>query len=125
MTPRAAHVSVIDPIGPAIERVRTVLFRPFDLGKWFVIGFSAWLANLGRGQGGGGGGRGGGGGPPNVRDIPTAAQRGIDCARDFVTGNLSWIIPVGVLVAVLIVVITLVTAMRVTCGCACCFLACA
>ena len=48
MNARPAYVSVIDPIGPAIERVRTVLFRPFDLGKWLVIGFSAWLAQYGR-----------------------------------------------------------------------------
>ena len=37
--PQIPHVSVIDPISPAIERVRTVLFRPFDLGRWFIIGF--------------------------------------------------------------------------------------
>ena len=44
-------ISVIDPISPAIERVKTLLFRPFDLEKWFTIGFCAWLANLGRGGG--------------------------------------------------------------------------
>jgi molecular chaperone DnaJ len=27
--------------------VKRVLFQPFDLGKWFVIGFAAWLAHLG------------------------------------------------------------------------------
>ena len=36
----------------------TILFRPFDLGKWFALGFSAWLAMLGQngssGSGGGG-----------------------------------------------------------------------
>jgi hypothetical protein len=31
----------------------TVCFRPFDLKKWFVLGFSAWLASLGEGGGGG------------------------------------------------------------------------
>ena len=49
------RISVIDPIGPAIEHVRLMLFKPFDLSKWFVIGFCAWLAQLGRGAGGGGG----------------------------------------------------------------------
>jgi len=24
-----------------------ILFQPFDLKKWFVIGFAAWLSNLG------------------------------------------------------------------------------
>jgi hypothetical protein len=30
----------------AWERMMIILFRPFDLGKWFVIGFSAFLAGL-------------------------------------------------------------------------------
>jgi len=30
----------------AWERMMAILFRPFDLGKWFVIGFSAFLAGL-------------------------------------------------------------------------------
>ncbi|MGB7581833.1 MAG: hypothetical protein WBL85_05225 [Sedimentisphaerales bacterium] len=49
------RVSVIDPIGPAIEHVRLMLFKPFDLSKWLTIGFCAWLAQLGQGGGGGGG----------------------------------------------------------------------
>jgi hypothetical protein len=48
------NISVIDPITPAIERVKVMLFRPFDLAKWFTIGFCAWLAYLGQGGGGGG-----------------------------------------------------------------------
>ena len=40
------RISVIDPIGPAIEHVRLMLFKPFDLSKWLIIGFCAWLANL-------------------------------------------------------------------------------
>jgi len=61
------HVSVIDPIGTAIERVKLILFNPFEIEKWFVIGFCAWLAFLGEGGGlggGGGGGPSGGGGHP-------------------------------------------------------------
>jgi hypothetical protein len=55
-------ISVIDPISPAIERTKLILFRPFDLGKWFKLGFCAFLATLGEGGGGsGGGGQGGGG----------------------------------------------------------------
>ena len=30
----------------AWERMMIILFRPFDIGKWFVIGFSAFLAGL-------------------------------------------------------------------------------
>ena len=54
-------VSVIDPIGKAIDRAKAVLFEPFEMGKWFVIGFCAWLAMLGQGGGGGGSFNPGGG----------------------------------------------------------------
>ncbi|PKL50545.1 MAG: hypothetical protein CVV39_01415 [Planctomycetes bacterium HGW-Planctomycetes-1] len=39
-------ISVIEPVSEAIEKTKILLFKPFDLGKWFVIGFCAWLANL-------------------------------------------------------------------------------
>ena len=37
------EISVVEPISPVLERVKRVLFQPFDLGKWFIIGFWAWL----------------------------------------------------------------------------------
>src|SRR5260221_8218903 len=40
----------------AWERMMVILFRPFDLGKWFVIGFSAFLAGLLQGGNGVNGG---------------------------------------------------------------------
>ena len=27
--------------------MKKILFQPFELKKWLVIGFAAWLANLG------------------------------------------------------------------------------
>ena len=42
-------VSVLEPVGQALGRVKTILFKPFDIEKWFIIGFSAWLATLGQG----------------------------------------------------------------------------
>lgn len=47
--------SVTQPLGPAWEWMLAVLFRPFDLGRWFVLGFAVFLANLGEGGSGGGG----------------------------------------------------------------------
>jgi hypothetical protein len=44
-------VSVLEPVGQAIEKVKEILFKPFDLGRWFVIGFCAWLACLDQGGG--------------------------------------------------------------------------
>ena len=50
MTPeQLSAISVIKPISPAIEKVKTILFKPFGIGKWFTIGFCAWLAFLGQG----------------------------------------------------------------------------
>lgn len=45
-------ISVIKPVEEAIEKTKILLFKPFNLEKWFIIGFCAWLANLFR-QGGG------------------------------------------------------------------------
>ncbi len=101
MTPqRPPMVSVIEPIGPAFEKVKTILFSPFELRKWFVIGFCAWLAFLGKGGGGGSGG-GRGGRPPDVHE-------GFGQAKVFVLENLGWIIPVALIGVMLIIVIWLV-----------------
>jgi len=107
---RPAYASVIDPIGPAIERVRTVLFRPFDLGKWCVIGLSAWLAQLGSGGGNGGpGGSGdnGPGGPHQPEDITEEIRHGYEAARDYVTANLHWILPVAIFALIVFITVWL------------------
>jgi hypothetical protein len=44
-------MSVTLPVGQAMDRVKKVLFQPFDFGRWLVIGFCAWLAYLGEGGG--------------------------------------------------------------------------
>ncbi len=56
-------LSVTHPIGAALDRTKRILFKPFKIGKWFVLGFCAFLAYLG--QGGGGFPGGGGGGSPS------------------------------------------------------------
>jgi hypothetical protein len=91
MTDYPTEISVTTPVSDAIERVKWTLFRPFDLGKWFVIGFCAWLAQLGESGGGFNGnfgsGRGGSRGSTHV------IREGMDDAMRFVTQNLNWIIP--------------------------------
>ncbi len=37
---------IFAPFGEAFELTRKILFQPFDLGKWLVIGFAAWLATF-------------------------------------------------------------------------------
>jgi hypothetical protein len=100
------RISVINPIGPAIERVKTMLFKPFDLEKWFIVGFCAWLAYLGSS------GIGGGGGPnwniphkPHEHQAKTAEV--LNATKEYFLGNLSWIIPVVAIAAVVIIGISL------------------
>jgi hypothetical protein len=97
VTTHLVEINVVEPVSPALERVKRVLFQPFDLGKWFVIGFCAWLACLGEGGGSGfqvpGGGRHGGGGE-NFRHA-------FEHAKDYVLSNLDWIVPLVAAVAVI------------------------
>jgi hypothetical protein len=39
-------IEIFAPFGEAWELTKTILFKPFDIGKWFVIGFAAFLASL-------------------------------------------------------------------------------
>jgi len=45
-------IEIFRPFGEAFELMKKILFQPFDLKKWLVIGFAAWLANLCGGAGG-------------------------------------------------------------------------
>jgi len=47
-------IKIFKPFDQAFELMKKILFQPFDFKKWLVIGFAAWLANLGSGAGGGG-----------------------------------------------------------------------
>lgn len=39
-------IEIFKPFGAAFELTKKILFQPFDLKKWCVIGFAAFLANL-------------------------------------------------------------------------------
>lgn len=108
MTPRPPHVSVIDPISLAFERVRDVLFRPFDIERWFTIGFCAWLAQLGEAGGNGSGGgnnRGyGGGGPSDAWD---ELRDAFESVRDYVSANAHWLIPVAIAAVMIFLLVSL------------------
>ena len=45
------YIEIFKPFGNAFELMKKILFQPFDLKKWLVIGFAAWLASLGSGGG--------------------------------------------------------------------------
>ena len=46
-------IQIFKPFEEAFAVTKKILFQPFDLKKWLVIGFAAWLANLGLGGRGG------------------------------------------------------------------------
>lgn len=41
-----SQISVVAPVGQAIETTKRILFRPFEIVKWCGMGFTAWLAML-------------------------------------------------------------------------------
>ena len=48
------NIAFFEPLNRSWERMKHILWQPFDLTKWLVLGFSAWLAGLMDGAGGGG-----------------------------------------------------------------------
>ena len=48
------NIQYFQPLSLGFERMKKALFQPFDLKKWFVVGFTAWLAGLLDGGGSGG-----------------------------------------------------------------------
>ena len=92
------EISVTEPVGLAFERVKLMLFQPFDLGKWFVIGFCAWLAYLGEAGCGSSGNFGNHSGQSG-----TDFRHSLDQAKEWVLNNLDWIIPVAALLVVIVV----------------------
>src|SRR5262245_31638238 len=106
MTTQPAYISVTIPVSRAIAWTKRILFQPFDLTKWMIIGFCAWLAGLGeRGYSFpqfSGGGRSGGG-----RDTNGDFERVVEEVRTYVMSHLYWIIPVAIGIVVVLLVIGL------------------
>jgi hypothetical protein len=46
MNGTAPRIEIFKPFGEAFELMKKILFQPFDLKKWLVIGFAAFLAAL-------------------------------------------------------------------------------
>jgi hypothetical protein len=50
------NISITDAFSRGFDRMKADLFKPFDLNKWFVVGFTAFLAGLMDGHSSAGGG---------------------------------------------------------------------
>lgn len=46
MEPSEPKIEIFAPFGEAFETTKRILLQPFNLAKWFAIGFSAWLATF-------------------------------------------------------------------------------
>jgi hypothetical protein len=99
-------IEYIKPTSRAMGRMTTILFRPFDLGKWFVLGFTAWLAALMDG------GYSSGGnfqvGDSGDSSEPESFAEFIEPAKVFVEENLGWILPLAAVLVLLLVVVSVV-----------------
>lgn len=110
-TGRPRDISVTECIDPAYERVKQMLFKPFDLAKWITIGFCAWLAGLGETGGGGGGfnGLNGFNEDSHGNSHPASDFRHFYYqVRDYIVENIHWILPLAVFLIVLCLTIWLV-----------------
>lgn len=98
----AREISVTDVIEPAYERVKQMLFRPFNLSKWVTIGFCAWLAGFGE-SGGGFNGFNGGGSSHHGNSVQGLEEfrHFYQQAQDYFLMNIGWIVPLAVIVVLL------------------------
>ena len=92
-------ISVTDPIRPAIAHTRRILFEPFSARKWFVLGFSAFLATLG------------GGGASNLNGNPfNHASQGtgpdLRAISAWITDHLALVIALGIVVFLFILALS-------------------
>jgi hypothetical protein len=50
MNGEGPRIEIVKSFEEGFETMKKILFQPFDAKKWFVIGFAAWLSNLGSGS---------------------------------------------------------------------------
>jgi hypothetical protein len=104
----ASHsIDLIAPTSRAWTGMKRVLFQPFDMGKWFVLGFTAWLASLLEG-----GGSSGGGGQSEYSSASNEAEagNGFEQAADWFQTHQELAIGLGLIffIVVVAIVVTLV-----------------
>jgi len=112
-------IGLTAPTSRAWARMKRILFAPFDLGKWFALGFTAWLATMFEGGGSGGGGdsdsdsssEGGDGteiGGMNIsnwEEAKGAVAEWIDTATAWMQDNSGIVMLIGGLVLFVIVIV--------------------
>ncbi len=99
-----ANISYFPPFERAFAGMKQRLFRPFNLGKWFAIGFTAWLAMLGENGGGG----------SSFSSFPDGKSHSggpdFSAAGHFIREHLAIIISIAVVVFIIVFVLSVVLA---------------
>ncbi len=87
-----------EPLEDALRRTRTFLFQPFDLVRWLVLGFTAWLIHLGEFGGSAAGS------DPEVRThVSTGDWNG---ARESLVDAAANALPTGLALAAIVILVT-------------------
>ena len=92
------QIAYFEPLGRAWERMKLALFRPFDLHKWLVVGFNAFLAGLAEGRNGSGSGRSGS--KMSFREFLDLPNR----AWGWLMNHPGWFVAILFIAAVLVVI---------------------
>jgi hypothetical protein len=97
------NISYTLPLSKAWTRMKKALFQPFDLHKWMILGFTAFLAGLGDFNGGNNGNNVGKHGSPHWDEFFRFPQT----AWDWLTSHPLWfnLIILGIIVLVLIITV--------------------
>jgi hypothetical protein len=80
-------IQYVEPLKSAFERMKSMLFRPFNLEIWMVMGFTAWLARLWDNAGMGGGNKWRNGASYRDYDSDFILRRGPD---HWEVGDFDW-----------------------------------
>jgi MFS family permease len=101
------EIRFFDPLSAAWSRMVTALFKPFDIGKWFAVGFTAFLAHfMDYGSGGGNfGNKGGDYGQFSLHDFFNLPEVIGNWMIDH-PGWVSAIILISIVVLIIMVVLT-------------------
>ena len=100
------NIAFLEPFGKAWNRMKIALFKPFNLHKWFVVGFTAFLAGLIEGgPNGSGGGRYSGNGGFNFGDFLNFPNK----AWNWLIDNPGWFIGIIFIMGFIIAIVCVLT----------------
>lgn len=97
------RIAYFEPLSRAWERTRVILWQPFDLAKWLLLAFSAWLAGMTTDAGSSLAWR------TDANDLGRQPWNGVEHAWDRVASGAVWLplALIGIMIAIGIAVLLL------------------